>query len=71
VPIVPCHRVVRADLSLGGYGGGLRTKYQMLMKERRGYLEPKSFSLKNDSGVLQIYPIEITLDKASKIFDQL
>jgi methylated-DNA-[protein]-cysteine S-methyltransferase len=74
VPHVPCHRVVRANLSLGGYGGGLRTKYQLLMKEKRGYLEPKSVSIKNGgygSGVLQVYPVEATLDMASKFFDYL
>jgi methylated-DNA-[protein]-cysteine S-methyltransferase len=31
IPIyVPCHRVVRSDLSLGGYGGGLELKRKLL-----------------------------------------
>jgi methylated-DNA-[protein]-cysteine S-methyltransferase len=33
-PIVPCHRVVRSDGSLGGYGGGLLLKEKMLSHER-------------------------------------
>lgn len=71
VPLIPCHRVVRANLSLGGYGGGLRTKYQLLMKEKRGYIEPKNVPIKNDGGMLQVYPVEATLDMASRFFDYL
>ncbi|MDR2699522.1 MAG: methylated-DNA--[protein]-cysteine S-methyltransferase [Nitrososphaerota archaeon] len=67
-PLIPCHRVVKANLSLGGYGGGLKTKYHLLMKEKRGYPELKNITIKN-GGVLQIYPVEITLSKASKIFN--
>ncbi|SRR5579875_267517 len=34
IPIyVPCHRVVRSDLSLGGYGGGLELKRRLLELE--------------------------------------
>lgn len=33
-PTVPCHRVIRADGSLGGYNrGGLHKKKQLLQKE--------------------------------------
>jgi AraC family transcriptional regulator of adaptative response/methylated-DNA-[protein]-cysteine methyltransferase len=32
--VVPCHRVVRSDGSLCGYGGGLRRKEWMLVHER-------------------------------------
>jgi methylated-DNA-[protein]-cysteine S-methyltransferase len=31
--IVPCHRVVRADRSLGGFGGGLKMKRELLDRE--------------------------------------
>jgi methylated-DNA-[protein]-cysteine S-methyltransferase len=34
--IVPCHRVVAADGSLGGYGGGLDVKRTLLALERAG-----------------------------------
>jgi O-6-methylguanine DNA methyltransferase len=71
VPFVPCHRVVKSDFSLGGYGGGLRTKYHLLMKEKRGYLESEDLMLRPDGGVLQIYPVEVTLAIASKIFSHL
>lgn len=31
--VIPCHRVVRADGSLGGFGGGIRMKKELLNKE--------------------------------------
>lgn len=34
--IVPCHRVIAADDSLGGYGGELWRKEWLLNRERRG-----------------------------------
>jgi O-6-methylguanine DNA methyltransferase len=36
-PVVPCHRVIRADGSMGGYSGpgGVRTKIRMLKKEAK------------------------------------
>jgi O-6-methylguanine DNA methyltransferase len=58
-PIVPCHRVVKSDFSLGGYGGGLKVKYELLQREKRGYTEPKSITV--EDGVLQVYPVEFTL----------
>jgi O-6-methylguanine DNA methyltransferase len=36
--IVPCHRVLASDGSLGGYGGGLEVKRQLL--ELEGALQP-------------------------------
>ena len=33
--IVPCHRVVRADGSIGGYGGGVERKRWLLSHEQR------------------------------------
>ena len=35
-PIIPCHRVVRSDGSLGGYSGkgGITTKKMLLKKEK-------------------------------------
>lgn len=32
-PIVPCHRVVKSDGSLGGFAGGTKKKKQMLEAE--------------------------------------
>lgn len=34
--LVPCHRVINADGSLSGYGGGKRRKRWLLAHERRG-----------------------------------
>lgn len=37
IPIIlPCHRVIAADGSIGGYGGGLETKRRLLAIEGRG-----------------------------------
>lgn len=33
--VIPCHRVILADGSLGGYGGGLDTKKLLLELERK------------------------------------
>lgn len=33
--VVPCHRIVRSDGSLGGYGGGIDRKRWLLAHERR------------------------------------
>ena len=43
--VIPCHRVVRADGSLGGFGGGLPMKRRLLEMEgvqfdRRGRVKP-------------------------------
>jgi len=32
--IVPCHRVIAADGTLGGYGGGMARKVHLLELER-------------------------------------
>lgn len=41
VPIViPCHRVIRRDGSLGGYGGGIGRKIKLLEQERKGARKP-------------------------------
>jgi methylated-DNA-[protein]-cysteine S-methyltransferase len=31
--IIPCHRVIKSDGALGGYGGGRQMKYQLLKME--------------------------------------
>ncbi len=34
--VIPCHRVIRSDGSLGGYGGGIDVKQRLLDLERQG-----------------------------------
>jgi methylated-DNA-[protein]-cysteine S-methyltransferase len=54
--LVPCHRVVRSDLSIGGYGYGKRVKLELLQREQRGYKEAKR--LKVGAGELALFPAE-------------
>jgi methylated-DNA-[protein]-cysteine S-methyltransferase len=39
--VIPCHRVIGADGSLRGYGGGLHRKKALLLLERSGVSEPE------------------------------
>jgi len=59
VPIVPCHRVVKSDFSLGGYGGGLETKLEFLKREKKGYTSQKKITTNN--GCLEVFPVEFVL----------
>jgi len=62
-PLIPCHRIVQADFSIGGYGGGAQVKWKILKREDRGYREPKD--VRTECGVLHVYPVG-TLMKESK-----
>jgi methylated-DNA-[protein]-cysteine S-methyltransferase len=63
-PIVPCHRVVSADFTLGGYGGGLDVKLEFLIREKRGYKSPREISVGDRK--LQVFPVEFVLKKLGK-----
>jgi O-6-methylguanine DNA methyltransferase len=63
-PIVPCHRVVSSDFTLGGYGGGLDVKREFLIREKRGYESPWEIPL--DEGDLAIFPVEFVLRKLKR-----
>ncbi|HET9813998.1 MAG TPA: methylated-DNA--[protein]-cysteine S-methyltransferase, partial [Sphingomicrobium sp.] len=39
--LIPCHRVIRSDGSLGGYGGGLDRKRKLLAAEGCGERSPE------------------------------
>ncbi len=60
-PIVPCHRVVRSDFTLGGYGGGLDVKAAMLNREKRGNNLPKEIPVADKR--LRVFPVEFALEK--------
>jgi methylated-DNA-[protein]-cysteine S-methyltransferase len=63
-PAVPCHRVVKSDFSLGGYGlGGLKVKLDFLRRESRGYAEPKTVEV--CGGQLRVFPVETVLAKVA------
>jgi O-6-methylguanine DNA methyltransferase len=54
--VVPCHRVVHSDLSIGGYGYGKHVKLELLKREERGYEEAKQ--LRIGDGELALFPAE-------------
>ena len=39
--LIPCHRVIRSDGSLGGYGGGIERKKKLLASEGHAMAEPE------------------------------
>ena len=63
-PIVPCHRVVSSDFTLGGYGGGLKVKLDFLKREKRGYAAKREIPV--DDRKLQVFPVEFVLRKLGK-----
>ncbi len=62
-PIVPCHRVVKSDFALGGYGGGLKVKIELLGREKRGFLTPKEIEINGRQ--LEVFPVEYVLRNLS------
>jgi hypothetical protein len=63
-PIVPCHRVVSSDFTLGGYGGGLDAKLAFLEREKRGY--PNRREILVNGKKLQVFPVELVLKRFGK-----
>lgn len=64
-PIVPCHRVVRSDLTLGGYGGGLDLKLQILKREERGFDSRLEIPVKGRK--MSVFPIESVLGRLKEV----
>ena len=69
-PIVPCHRVVGADMSLVGYGGkqdprALKAKLDRIAAEARGVGSEKEIAF--DDGVLTVYPAEMVIQAARDV----
>ena len=65
-PIVPCHRVVASDYGLGGYGGGLAMKFEILKRERRGYTKEKDIPF--NGRLLRVFPVEFVFSHLEKKF---
>ena len=63
-PLVPCHRVVSSDFTLGGYGGGLTVKLEFLIREKRGHISEQEILVGNKK--LQVFPVERVLRKLGK-----
>lgn len=63
-PLCPCHRVLRSDLTLGGYGGGLDVKLAFLKRERRGYTSEKEIVLNGKK--LRVFPVELAIRKTEE-----
>jgi O-6-methylguanine DNA methyltransferase len=63
-PICPCHRVVRSDFTLGGYGGGLDVKLAFLKRESRGY--PAVREIPVNGKKLRVFPAELVIRKSAE-----
>jgi len=54
-PLVPCHRVIKADFSIGGFGGGVKLKRALLQRENKGFEKPSK--VKTECGTLELFPV--------------
>lgn len=65
--VVPCHRVVCSDFTLGGYGGGydnVPVKLGILKRESRGYASEREISV--GGGKLLVFPVERVLKRVGE-----
>jgi len=65
--VVPCHRVVCSDFTLGGYGGGydnVPVKLGILRRESRGYGSEREIFV--DGGRLLVFPVERVLKRVGE-----
>ena len=63
--VVPCHRVVTSDFGLGGFGGGLDVKVELLKRESRGYKAERVVNV-DGGGRLAVFPAEFVLSRLGK-----
>ncbi|MFA5363640.1 MAG: MGMT family protein [Candidatus Bathyarchaeia archaeon] len=54
--LIPCHRVVRSDLTVGGYGFGANVKFEILKQEDKGYEESTTVTV--DDKKLVLFPVK-------------
>lgn len=59
--LIPCHRVVRSDFTMGGFGLGIKVKAELLQREDRKYAD----SMETDAGVgtLSLFPVKCVQQK--------
>jgi O-6-methylguanine DNA methyltransferase len=65
--VVPCHRVVCSDFTLGGYGGGydnVPVKLGILRRESRGYGSEREIAV--GDGKLLVFPVERVLERVGE-----
>jgi methylated-DNA-[protein]-cysteine S-methyltransferase len=65
--VVPCHRVVCSDFTLGGYGGGydnVPVKLGILKRESRGYASEREISVGGEK--LLVFPVERVLKQVGE-----
>jgi methylated-DNA-[protein]-cysteine S-methyltransferase len=65
--VVPCHRVVCSDFTLGGYGGGydnVPVKLGILKRESRSYASEREISV--GGGGLLVFPVERVLKRVGE-----
>ncbi len=55
-PLIPCHRVVRGDLDVGGYGLGKEIKREILRREDRKHGD--SCEMRVGGKVLPLFPVK-------------
>jgi methylated-DNA-[protein]-cysteine S-methyltransferase len=63
--LIPCHRVVRSNFSIGGYGFGEKIKLQILQREDRGYKE--NTLLKINEKTLPLFSIKRLCENLQKL----
>ena len=63
-PVVPCHRVVSSDFTLGGYGGGLTVKLEFLIREKRANTSAREIPVGDRK--LRIFPVQCVVRKLGK-----
>jgi O-6-methylguanine DNA methyltransferase len=65
--VVPCHRVVCSDFTLGGYGGGydnVPVKLGILRRESRGYASEREIAV--GGGRFLVFPVERVLKRVGE-----
>lgn len=62
--LVPCHRVVCSNLTLGGYGLGIDVKRKLLERERKGL--DRELNIQFCNKILTVFPVERVLERLNK-----